>query len=115
MPRLTPPNATRGVLRFAGASPDPRRDALQARPMKSKRRCRLHGGLSTGPHTPEGLERCRKAKLETRPLLPRSDRSAAPGELGDTEKLPHKHPGGDWHSPRPNPAVSEEVSINRAT
>ena len=24
-------------------------------------RCRNHGGLSTGPRTPEGLERCRKA------------------------------------------------------
>ena len=24
-------------------------------------RCRLHGGLSTGPRTPEGLERSRKA------------------------------------------------------
>jgi hypothetical protein len=25
-------------------------------------RCRLHGGLSTGPRTPEGLERSRKAR-----------------------------------------------------
>jgi len=24
-------------------------------------RCRMHGGKSTGPRTPEGLERCRKA------------------------------------------------------
>ena len=24
-------------------------------------RCRLHGGKSTGPRTPEGLDRCRKA------------------------------------------------------
>src|SRR5438128_10882132 len=24
-------------------------------------RCRMHGGASTGPQTPEGLERCRKA------------------------------------------------------
>jgi hypothetical protein len=24
-------------------------------------RCRNHGGLSTGPRTPEGLERCRRA------------------------------------------------------
>src|SRR5215831_16298180 len=24
-------------------------------------RCRMHGGASTGPRTPEGLERCRKA------------------------------------------------------
>src|SRR5690348_6161494 len=27
-------------------------------------RCRLHGGLSTGPRTPEGLERSRKARLK---------------------------------------------------
>jgi hypothetical protein len=24
-------------------------------------RCRMHGGLSTGPKTPEGLERCKRA------------------------------------------------------
>src|SRR5438552_2768228 len=24
-------------------------------------RCRMHGGASTGPRTPEGLERCRQA------------------------------------------------------
>ena len=24
-------------------------------------RCRMHGGASTGPRTPEGLERCRRA------------------------------------------------------
>jgi hypothetical protein len=29
--------------------------------MRGKRRCRLHGGKSTGPRTPEGLERSRKA------------------------------------------------------
>lgn len=26
-------------------------------------RCRFHGGLSTGPRTPEGLERMRRSKL----------------------------------------------------
>ena len=25
-------------------------------------RCRMHGGASTGPRTPEGLERCRRAR-----------------------------------------------------
>ena len=34
----------------------------QARPVKGKTRCRLHGGRSTGPRTPEGLERSRKAR-----------------------------------------------------
>ena len=24
-------------------------------------RCRMHGGMSTGPKTPEGLERCKRA------------------------------------------------------
>jgi hypothetical protein len=27
-------------------------------------RCRMHGGLSTGPRTPEGLERCRIASFK---------------------------------------------------
>jgi hypothetical protein len=27
-------------------------------------RCRMHGGASTGPRTPEGLERCRAARLK---------------------------------------------------
>ena len=26
-------------------------------------RCRMHGGLSTGPRTPAGRERCRRARL----------------------------------------------------
>jgi hypothetical protein len=30
--------------------------------MKGKRVCRTHGGLSTGPKTPEGRARCAKAK-----------------------------------------------------
>ena len=33
--------------------------------MRGKRRCRLHGGLSTGPRTPEGRERCRQARLKS--------------------------------------------------
>ena len=31
--------------------------------MQGKRRCRLHGGASTGPRTREGLERSRTARL----------------------------------------------------
>jgi len=30
-------------------------------PAMANRRCRLHGGLSTGPKTPEGIERIRRA------------------------------------------------------
>lgn len=33
----------------------------QRYPVLGKRRCRLHGGLSTGPRTPEGLARSRRA------------------------------------------------------
>src|SRR5438094_7695952 len=29
--------------------------------MRNRARCRLHGGKSTGPRTPEGLERSRRA------------------------------------------------------
>jgi len=32
-------------------------------PVKGKRRCKYHGGLSTGPKTPEGRELCRQAVL----------------------------------------------------
>jgi hypothetical protein len=32
--------------------------------MRNKTRCRLHGGKSTGPRTPEGLERARKARWQ---------------------------------------------------
>jgi hypothetical protein len=32
--------------------------------LEGKRRCRLHGGLSTGPKTPEGKERSRRAGLK---------------------------------------------------
>jgi len=41
-----------------------------------KGRCKFHGGLSTGPRTPEGLERSRRARWkhgaysqETKPML----------------------------------------------
>ena len=30
--------------------------------IRGKRRCRMHGGKSTGPRTPEGLERSRRAR-----------------------------------------------------
>ncbi len=34
----------------------------QAPAIKGKKRCRMHGGRSTGPRTPEGLERSRRAR-----------------------------------------------------
>jgi hypothetical protein len=33
-------------------------------PAMKNGRCRLHGGLSTGPKTPEGIERIRRANLK---------------------------------------------------
>ena len=38
-----------------------KRTSCQCPAMRHRRRCRLHGGLSTGPRTPEGLERSRRA------------------------------------------------------
>src|SRR6202162_2366849 len=38
-----------------------RRDASCQCPAMRNGRCRLHGGLSTGPKTPEGIERIRRA------------------------------------------------------
>jgi hypothetical protein len=39
--------------------------SCQAHAIKDKRRCRLHGGLSTGPRTLEGRERIRQARTIT--------------------------------------------------
>ena len=36
----------------------------QAPALKQSRRCRLHGGQSTGPRTREGLERMRQSKIK---------------------------------------------------
>ena len=36
----------------------------QARVVPGKRRCRMHGGLSTGPKTEEGRERIREAQRQ---------------------------------------------------
>jgi len=39
-----------------------RADTACTQPAMANSRCRLHGGKSTGPRTPEGLERSRKAR-----------------------------------------------------
>jgi hypothetical protein len=36
--------------------------SCQAAPVLGKKRCRMHGGLSAGPRTPEGLERRRRGR-----------------------------------------------------
>lgn len=53
-----------------------RRQTACQGPAMANGRCRMHGGASTGPRTPEGLERCRRARWihggrsrETRALL----------------------------------------------
>ena len=38
--------------------------ACRRRPLRGKRRCRLHGGLSTGPRTVEGRARIAEAQRE---------------------------------------------------
>jgi len=66
------PHAKRGWLNHGNASGDPstasrcgaktRRGTRCKAPAMANGRCRMHGGLSTGPKTPEGLERSRKAR-----------------------------------------------------
>ena len=41
-----------------------RKGTLCKAPAMSNGRCRMHGGKSTGPRTPEGLERSRKANFK---------------------------------------------------
>src|SRR6185295_12451025 len=41
-----------------------RAPAMWSRKAGKYTRCRMHGGRSTGPRSPEGLERCRKAALK---------------------------------------------------
>lgn len=66
-----------GILRNGNPSGDPRRSprcgaknrsggpcrapALWSTKSGRYTRCRMHGGASTGPKTPEGLEKCRRA------------------------------------------------------
>jgi hypothetical protein len=41
-----------------------RRGTSCQRPAMTNGRCRLHGGLSTGPKTPEGVERIRRSRTK---------------------------------------------------
>jgi hypothetical protein len=70
-PRQTPHEKRRGRLRNANPSGDfskaarcgakTRRCTPCQCPAMANGRCRLHGGLSTGPKTAEGIERIRRA------------------------------------------------------
>jgi hypothetical protein len=57
--------------------------------MKGKRVCRTHGGLSTGPKTPEGRARCAKAKTthgnDTR--VARAEHSKKMAEIRNLEAI----------------------------
>jgi hypothetical protein len=71
MPEQTPHEKRRGRLnngnppgdftRAARCGAKNRRGTLCQCPAMPNGRCRLHGGLSTGPKTPEGIERIRRA------------------------------------------------------
>ena len=64
--KTTKRNLLKGIpWRFGPNYPGPRCEArtrkgtaCQNPPIKGKSRCRLHGGLSTGPKTPEGKAAC---------------------------------------------------------
>ena len=68
-----------------------KRSGLQCRKaaMRSKKVCRTHGGASTGPRSPEGRQRCAKAKTihgrETRAI--RAKRDTKLRELREIEGL----------------------------
>ncbi|TDL88025.1 helix-turn-helix domain-containing protein [Meridianimarinicoccus aquatilis] len=65
-----------GVLQFAAISAAPSRGptscgartrkgtACKASPLPGKKRCKFHGGMSTGPRTPEGKERIADAQRQ---------------------------------------------------
>jgi hypothetical protein len=55
-PSGNPATVPRCGTRSRGGQP------CRAPAVKGKRRCRMHGGLSTGPRTAEGLERSRRAR-----------------------------------------------------
>jgi len=60
-------------------------------PMNEKRRCRLHGGLSTGPKTAEGKARIAAAQLKHgRYVNWREKRAKEKHYLAETERLLHQ-------------------------
>lgn len=65
--------------------------SCRAKVVEGKRRCRMHGGLSTGPKTPEGIQRIvesnRRRKGEKRRQTgarPHDARSRVKGEGSDS-------------------------------
>lgn len=80
-----------GRVRCAQCHAHSRRTGLQCRApaIKGKRVCRFHGGLSTGPKTQTGRQRCAEAKTihgrET--TLIRKERSQASARLAMLEAI----------------------------
>ena len=79
---------------------------------KGKTKCRFHGGVSTGPRTEAGRQRCAEAKTvhgrETRAI--RAERSQAIARLQALEALGHAL--GIMHGPRtrgPKPSKMAEA------
>jgi hypothetical protein len=70
--KQTPHGKRRGWLKNGNPAGDPstaprcgaktrRGTPCRGPKVRNRTRCRLHGGLSTGPKTPEGIERIRRA------------------------------------------------------
>jgi hypothetical protein len=57
-----PINAT---VKLCGARSKRHKQPCKQPAIKDKKRCRMHGGLSTGPKTPEGKLRSAQANLKT--------------------------------------------------
>jgi hypothetical protein len=84
-----------------------------------KRVCKLHGGNSTGPKTPEGRQRCAEARLvhgqET--ARNRKDRSLASARLAVLEWAGHSlqimH-GPRTRGPKPNRMDEVELELQQA-
>jgi len=117
--RLTKDNVKIGVhRRFGPISPGIRCLARTRRGIECQRaaykhngRCRLHGGLSTGPRTQEGLQRISAANLkhgrQTKDKLAAQRHAAKVGRrvMGELKKLERQledaglMPDGDYKSP----------------
>jgi len=61
--RLKNGNPSGDYLKSPRCGARTRADCGCRQPAMANGRCRLHGGLSTGPRTPEGLARCRTTRL----------------------------------------------------
>ena len=61
-------------------------------------RCRMHGGASTGPRTPEGLERARRANWK-HGLYSKAERDSYRQLLRESQALLKRVANADSHCP----------------